>query len=413
MVTFVGLVDRLLTLYLGLMFGFLALVTAAAWFGGLRRRRGLRGAPGGPLPRFVVVIPAHDEEANVGATVASCRALAYDPAAFTVFVIADNCTDATARAARAAGAEVFERVDPDRRSKGYALEDFFRHLAGAGPGRSEFDAAVVIDADTVVDPGLLARFADALAVGADWAQCYYTVSNPDASWRTRLLTYALSLFNGVWLLGQDRLGLSVGFRGNGMCLSRRGLGRVPWQAHGLVEDQEFAWQLRVAGERVRFVPEARVYAEMVSRGRAAVSQRRRWEEGRRSLRGRFLRPLLASPALTPWNKALLLLDLLFPPLMPLFGLLLLAAAVHPAALAAPALEPLSRQLLPAHGLMALIVAAYAVSPFLTLGLPLRYAPALLAVPYFAVWKFLATFNARTLDWVRTQRESAAGHGHEP
>jgi cellulose synthase/poly-beta-1,6-N-acetylglucosamine synthase-like glycosyltransferase len=418
MPTILSLAFGLLTLYLVPFFTFMALVTAAA----LGRRRAPKGVSAGitvdPLPRFIFVIPAYNEEANIAVTVASCLRVSYDPARFRVFVIADNCTDATARVARDAGAEVVERADLFRRSKGYGLEYFFawmsqkqqeqRSAAGTvGEGRYQFDAAVVVDADTLVDPSLLTRFAEALAGGVDWVQCYYTVRNPDASWRTRLLTYAFSLFNGVWLFGQDRLGLSVGFRGNGMCFTARGLARVPWQAYGLVEDQEFAWMLRIAGERVRFLPEARVYAEMVSQGNAAVSQRRRWEQGRQSLRRKFARPLLTTRALSPFDKALSLIDLFLPPLMPLFTMLGVALAVQPLALWFPALARVARILLPVHALMVLTVMCYAASPFLVLGLPVRYALSLTAVPYYAVWKFLATFRARTTSWVRTQRESGA------
>jgi cellulose synthase/poly-beta-1,6-N-acetylglucosamine synthase-like glycosyltransferase len=402
MLTLLHSADWLFTLALAPFFAFLAMVTVAA----LARRR---GAPMGSRPerayRFLFVIPAHDEVANIAATVASCRAVAYDPAGSAVFVIADNCTDATAEIARAAGAEVFERHDLERKSKGYALEDFFRETTESG-ALADFDAAVLVDADTVVEPNILTVFAGALAGGADWVQCYYSVRNPDASWRTRLLTYAFSLFNGVWLLGQDGLGLSVGFRGNGMGLSTRGLARVPWTCHGLVEDQEFGWTLRIAGERVRFVPGTRVYAEMVSRGSGSVSQRQRWEEGRRLLRSQFVRPLLTSRAIGPGRKLLYLIDLEFPPLMPLMAGLLAVAAVHPAALLDGRLAPLSRLLLPWHALMALATLAYAASPFLALGLPLRYLKSLSSVPYYAVWKLSATFRSRTAGWVRTRREGA-------
>src|SRR5262249_24441665 len=158
--------------------------------------------------RFLIVIPAHNEEGNVQATITSCRAVNYDPALFRVFVIADNCTDETAGVASAAGASVFERSNDQLRSKGHALDEFFQTqkiTETRADGTCEYDAAVVVDADTVVDAGLLTRFSETLAQGADWAQCYYTVRNADASWRTRLLAYAFSLFNGVWLLGQDRL----------------------------------------------------------------------------------------------------------------------------------------------------------------------------------------------------------------
>ena len=403
--------DWLLTLALAPFFGLLALFTASALFRRPTARvTGPRPIEADAPPRFLVVIPAHNEEDDIAGTVRSCLALEYDPSRFRVCVVADNCDDATARVAREAGASVVERHDDLRRSKGYALEDFFEQHAGKGPdGGPDFDAAVVIDADTVADADLLARFADGLAAGDDWVQAYYTVRNPDASWRTRLLTYAFSLFNGVWLLGQDRLGLSVGFRGNGMCFSARGLARVPWRAYGLVEDQEFSWTLRVAGERVRFLAGSRVYGEMVSRGRAAVSQRRRWEDGRRSLRHKFLRAVIASPRMSVADKALSVVELVFPPLTSLAGLLFLAAAVPLVALAWQS-DPAStaaRSLLALQGVMALTFLAYALSPPFTLGLPWRYLASLSALPYYAAWKLAATVRSRTTSWVRTQRESAA------
>ena len=115
----------------------------------------------------------------------------------------------------------------------------------------------MIDADTTVDRDLLRSFARGLERGDDWIQSYYTVANPDQSWRTRLLTYAFSLYNGVMLLGQKALGGTASFKGNGMCFSVRGLRRVPWKCYGLVEDMEYSWTLRIAGERSRFSPRLR------------------------------------------------------------------------------------------------------------------------------------------------------------
>jgi hypothetical protein len=92
--------------------------------------------------------------------------------------------------------------------------------------------------------------------------------------------------------------------------------------------------------------------------------------------------------------------------MPLMAGLLAVAAVHPAALLDGRLAPLSRLLLPWHALMALATLTYAASPFLALGLPLRYLKSLSSVPYYAVWKLSATFRSRTTGWVRTRREGA-------
>ena len=100
---------------------------------------------------------------------------------------------------------------------------------------------MIIDADTTIDRDLLGYFDNDLRGGSDWIQCYYSVANADQSMRTRLMTYAFSLYNGVLLKGLNALGLSVGFKGNGMCFSTRGLKRIPWRAYGLVEDMEYSW----------------------------------------------------------------------------------------------------------------------------------------------------------------------------
>src|SRR3954451_24665570 len=66
--------------------------------------------------RFQVVIPAHDEEAGIAATVRSALALDYPRDLFDVVVIADNCHDGTAELARQEGAIVIERTNESERS---------------------------------------------------------------------------------------------------------------------------------------------------------------------------------------------------------------------------------------------------------------------------------------------------------
>ncbi|WP_406696197.1 glycosyltransferase family 2 protein [Singulisphaera sp. Ch08] len=350
--------------------------------------------------RFLILIPAHDEEETIQATVESCRAIEYDQSQFAVCVIADNCSDGTALVAREAGAEVVERVNLVKRSKGYALEYFFER----GP-LSEYDAVVIVDADTVVDPGILQSFASGLAKGWDWIQCYHTVRNADASWRTRVMTYAFSLFNGVRPMGFEQLGLGAAFNGNGMCFSTSGLARVPWRAYSLAEDLEFSWTLRLAGERIHFEPHVRVLADMLTRGGSAASaQRRRWEVGRTALRRRVLGPLLRSHNIGPFRKGLYVIELFFPPLSVLFAALLLAASVHLVAVLDPRLLPLSRLLRPAHAVMAATLMAYTLSPLLVMRLPVRYLASLLALPYFMGWKTTVALGRRPSMWVRTWRE---------
>lgn len=71
--------------------------------------------------RFAILIPAHDEEGMIAGAVESILAVSYPSERRQVFVVADNCTDDTAKRARRAGAIVLERHDESKRGKPYAL----------------------------------------------------------------------------------------------------------------------------------------------------------------------------------------------------------------------------------------------------------------------------------------------------
>ncbi len=299
-------INLLLLPYLGLI-----LLTALA---ALYSRRVSR-KPDVPRTRFLVVIPAHDEESGIAATARSCLSLEYPEGLFEVLVIADNCSDDTASIARQQRATVVERQDPDKKSKGHAIKFLIDRLQESGQF-ADLDALVVIDADTTVSTDLLLAFAGSIEAGQDWIQCFYSVANPDTSWRTRLMAYAFTLFNGVTPLGQSVLGLSAGFRGNGMCFSTRGLQRVPWRCFGLVEDMEYSWNVRIAGGKIAYLPDVRVLGVMLGQGgKAAISQRRRWEFGRRELSRRVLVPLLRSTHLSLTEKFASFLELTMPPMV--------------------------------------------------------------------------------------------------
>jgi cellulose synthase/poly-beta-1,6-N-acetylglucosamine synthase-like glycosyltransferase len=357
--------------------------------------------------RFLVVIPAHDEESGIATTVASCRSADYPESLFNVLVIADNCTDRTAAVAVEAGARVVERSDPVKKSKGYAIEYLIARLVESGEFDT-LDALVVIDADTTIDPSLLRRFDAHLRVGDDWVQSYYTVANPDESWRTRLMTYAFSLFNGVMPLGQTALGTSAGLRGNGMCFSTRGLRRRPWTSYGLVEDMEFSWTLRLSGERIAFEPASRVFGAMVgSGGKAAAGQRRRWEFGRTEVRRTYTGRVLRSDRIGWWEKLISLCELTIPPMGPLLAIYavlavldLLAFVATPAEAAAVRWVPLA-----CGAVMTVSVGLYAVSPFFAMRLPWRFARSLVQVPAYVGWKVFVRLGGRPKAWVRTARDT--------
>lgn len=58
-----------------------------------------------PLMRFLVLVPAHNEEAVIGDIVQNLNEMDYPRELYDFYILADNCTDRTAEIARGLGAQ--------------------------------------------------------------------------------------------------------------------------------------------------------------------------------------------------------------------------------------------------------------------------------------------------------------------
>ena len=354
-----------------------------------------------PRLKFDVIIPAHNEEAGIARTVSNLSRVDYPVELRRIVVVADNCSDATAERAREAGATVLERHNKELRGKGYALQLAFERSLADGFA----DAVVVVDADTEVTPNLLHAFGLRLEAGAQAVQAHYGVLNPHASWRTQLMTIFMALFHKVRSLGRERLGVSCGLRGNGMCFTHAIIRQVPHEAFSIVEDLEYGIRLGKAGQRVHYAWEAEALGEMVTSEKAARSQRRRWDGGRMAMTRKFGLPLLAE-GLRKGDKVLvdLAMDLLVPPLS---WVVLAAGAL---AVASGALS-----LWQGHVALAMYLSAFNVLSLVLYvfrgwwlsGMGLKGLSALARAPFYVAWKLwlmLSRPEEKKGEWVRTARE---------
>jgi cellulose synthase/poly-beta-1,6-N-acetylglucosamine synthase-like glycosyltransferase len=340
--------------------------------------------------RIAIVVPAHDEAASIGLTASALSAACAADGAADLWVIADNCSDATAVLAAAAGARVIVRDDPTRRGKGPALAHAFATLAAAG-----YAWYIVVDADSELAPGFLAAMRRAMTPDAAALQACY-LARPATTPRGRVARLAQIGYNLVRPLGRCRLGCSAGILGNGFALRGSLLAQVPYAADSVVEDLEYHLMLVGAGVDVGFVPEALVLGEIAESARGARQQRTRWEGGRlRMLATRA--PALASAVLRGDRRLLEpLADLLLLPL----GLHLLLVAIS---LLAPA--PLAAAAVGA-GVTALL--AYVAAILLRGPVGRQDLAALLAAPGYLAWKIAllpATLahSRRAAAWNRSER----------
>ena len=223
-----------------------------------------------PTHSFVILIPAHNEQSMLPATLQSLAVLDYPPELVRVYVVADNCTDRTATIARWGGAVCVVRSDAANRGKGHAVAFGLDWIDRELP-----DIVLILDADCRLNSSALRELDAAFANGADAVQCAVRSDNADEGPGGYVAAVGAAVDEGL-AKGLDRLGLSVRLRGTGMAFRRTVLHRVPWTAFGLTEDVEYGRLLRAADVRVKHCGKAVVSCEAPAAVAELCRQRRRW-----------------------------------------------------------------------------------------------------------------------------------------
>ena len=262
----------------------------------------------GDRPKVAVLMPAHNEASGITEAIAAVRAQL--SSRDRIVVVADNCIDDTASVARAAGAEVVERKEPDRRGKGYALAFGMRYLNMDPPA-----VVVVIDADCILSEGGLDVLARVCGQQQRPVQARDVMKCPSgATTGMRIAELAWLLKNVVRPLGARRLGLPCQLMGTGMAFPWSLLAGLPLRGDNLVEDIHLGIEAARAGAPPSYCPDVIVQSWFSRDSRVALQQRTRWEHGH--LEAILLRvPSLIREGLLRRNRPLvaLALDMCVPP----------------------------------------------------------------------------------------------------
>jgi cellulose synthase/poly-beta-1,6-N-acetylglucosamine synthase-like glycosyltransferase len=345
---------------------------------------------------LAVVVPAHDEEGMIARTVASLKAA---DCATEVYVVAHNCSDGTAKAAVQAGAQVVELNNPRLRGKGAALRHGFAAALKGGA-----NAVLVVDADSVVSPNLIAATRDVLERGADATQCRYELELQASGAGHPLARLRALAFRGMNVLrprGRAGLGFSTGLFGNGFAVTAATLDRAPFNADSIAEDVEYHTRLVEAAVPVYWVEDAFAHARLPASGMARATQEARWEGGRFWAAGRATGKLIAAMLRGRWRVLETLADVWSLPLSR--GILILLLTLF-----------LGVHWLHMFSLVcAAIAVLYVVQAALLGDEPMRDMAALGAAPLYVAWKALITplvlrQSRSRAEWARTKREA-----HQP
>lgn len=227
--------------------------------------------------RFMIVIPAHNEEAVVGNLVDSIMKIDYPKELYDVYVIADNATDNTKSVAEEHGAIVYERNDPTKKTKGFALDWFITKQVPTF--KKGYDAMIIFDADNVVDSEFLIYMNRSLCQGEKVVQGYRDIKNPTDSWISGGYAIFYWMMHRFFHLARYNIGLSPLLNGTAFMVNMELIKEKGWKTKTLTEDIEYSLLSVIQGQKLGWQTKAIVYDEQPTGFIQSWKQRERWTTG--------------------------------------------------------------------------------------------------------------------------------------
>lgn len=237
-----------------------------------------------PLPppkdnRIAVLICARNEEKVIPRLIRTLKDQTYDSSLYEIFLVADNCTDSTAKVARARGTTVYERFNSEERGKGYAL-NFLLHKIWEDYGEDAFEGFVVIDADNYADKRFIEEINKVFSGGYDVVTAYRNSSNYGENWLTGGMGMYFLRDATIMNRARAKLGCNTCVTGTGFLFSNRlAKENGGWPFHTLTEDGEFTLDNACKGVSTSYAHDAIFYDEQPETHKDSWNQRVRWCKG--------------------------------------------------------------------------------------------------------------------------------------
>lgn len=227
--------------------------------------------------KYAIMIPARNEETVIGNLIDSIHKQDYPSDLITIFVVADNCTDNTAKVAREKGAICYERFNDVDKTKGFALQFLVENIE-KDYGTQSFEGYFIFDSDNLLKEDYISRMNDSFDSGQKLITSYRATKNFDENWIAS--TYALHWIRSIRVKHRARsfLHLATNIQGTGFLFASEII-KDGWKYTSLTEDRALTADSVVQGYEISYNNDAIFYDEQPVSLRIALRQRLRWSKG--------------------------------------------------------------------------------------------------------------------------------------
>ncbi len=227
--------------------------------------------------KYAVLIAARNEEAVIGKLIESIKQQNYPSDLIKIFVVADNCTDKTAKIVKKSGTVCYERFDQIHKTKGFALQ-YLVECIKSDYGIETFEGYFIFDADNLLEKNFILKMNDSFDAGEKIITSYRNTKNFADNWISA--SYAIHWLRTIRNEHRARslFHLATRIQGTGFLFSNE-LILDGWNYTGLTEDRAFCADAVARGYKISYNNEAIFYDEQPTDIKIAMRQRIRWAKG--------------------------------------------------------------------------------------------------------------------------------------
>lgn len=229
--------------------------------------------------KYAILIAARNEEKVLPHLLKSICDQDYPKELFSIYVVADNCTDNTAQVAREHGATVYTRFNKKQVGKGYAISHLLEQIRQE-PDYESIDAFLIFDADNLLAKDYLKQINRLPAAGFEAFCGYRNTKNYGDGWVAS--GYGLWYIHESTHMNRSRfaLGTTCAVNGTGFGFTRQLMERIGgWPFHCLTEDIEFNQWCAYNQVKIGYCHDAIAYDEQPIKFKLSWTQRTRWTQG--------------------------------------------------------------------------------------------------------------------------------------
>lgn len=243
------------------------------------------GKPVPPVPhsdkktKFAVLIAARNESNVIRGIFTSLQEQTYDKDYFDVWVIVESDKDETVKIAKEFGYHYFvrDRLTPDRRTKGFALQECIDHFKRKG---LIYDAYMIFDADNVMDKNYIEVMNDLRQTGVKVGLGYRNFTNADTNWLTVNSAVMFTYMNQITSRGRTIFFHKATLMGTGYYVDANIIDDAGgWIFTGMTEDIQLTTYCYYHDVYMRYYPLVSLYDEQSPDYKTCHNQHVRWLAG--------------------------------------------------------------------------------------------------------------------------------------